>query len=197
MRCSYNCHPYWQKDCGCTYVGCVHLAHVESHKTPGRSDGIQWIIRTCLGSEHSPLFILRRTAAMTMPCQVWSGMTKDQLWHRLSGAPNLARASLWWFSHAPSGPASDQSKTFAQRIFDLLCTTQGLLTVVMRGLENSSDETDHGCHVLHIQRGYWRGSLVWSVDGKRGITEHPDIKFDDMPKKVTKVVARLSSHHAT
>ena len=146
-----------------------------------------WNIHTYLNSEHSPVFTLSRMVAMTTADQAWSGMTKDQLWHRLSGAPDLQSASLSWFSHAQLMPVSDPLKV----------ATDGLLSISMSGLEDVSEMEGHGLDVCH-----WvdeQGSSVWTKDGQTWITEPPDILFDDMPKgfAVVCVEARLYSYPAT
>ena len=148
-------------------------------------------IHTYLNSEHSPVFTLSRMVAMTTADQAWSGMTKDQLWHRLSAAPDLRSASLSWVSHAQLMPVSDPLKVATRQIFDLLCTTDGLLSISMSGLEDASEMEGHGlngCHCVDEQ-----GFSVWTKDGKTCIAEPPDITFDDMPTgfAVVYIVARL------
>lgn len=57
-------------------------------------------------------------------------MTKDQLWHRLTGAPDLYSADMTYYSRCGLLPASDELRYFAKQTFAFLCTTQGLLTLV-------------------------------------------------------------------
>ena len=159
---------------------------------------MHWDIHTYLNSEHSPVFTLSHTGAMTTADQLdWSGMTKDQLWHRLSGAPDLGMASLFWFPHAQLMPFSDPFKVVTRQLVDLLCTADGLLSISMRGPEDPSERKDDGCLVVDICHCVdQQGSSVWTKDGKTCIAEPPDIRFDDIPKSVTVVYVKayLYSH---
>lgn len=163
----------------------------------------QWAI-TCNNKQQSPLFSLSLvpchrsgSSDQDIPDQVWSGMTKDQLWHRLAGAPDLVSADMYCYSHPELVPASDQMKLFARQTFDLLRTCQGLLTVIMNGLEGSPEETNEGCHSLQIAHATDPSGLaVWAIDNETCIVDPPNIKFDDMPEEVTAILACLYDHGA-
>ncbi|KAL3131446.1 hypothetical protein ABBQ38_007756 [Trebouxia sp. C0009 RCD-2024] len=174
------------------------LLSVDTHisRTSGAS---QWAI-TCTNIQQSPRFSLSLkpcygsgSSDQDTPDQVWFGMTKEQLWHRLTGAPDLVLANMVCDSHADLVPASDQMKLFARQTFDLLCTCHGLLTIAMNGLEDSP--TEHGCHYLRIWHANHRPrSIAWEIDNETCIVDPPHIKFDDMPEEVTAIAARLNSH---
>ena len=169
---------------------------VGPHDTPGQSEASYWSISTYHNNEHCTQFLLtRRMVPNISRDRVGSGMTKDQLWHRLSGAPDLVAANLFFFSDAQHISASDQLKGFAQRNLDLLCTSQGSLTVCMSGVENSSEETGHGRHALELGHDAdQHGASVWTIGGKRCITDNPRIRFVDIQKDVTVVMATVHSH---
>ena len=135
-----------------------------------------WII-TSQKHKQSVRFSLRRTFDDTAG---WAGMTKDQLWHRLTGAPELAFAKMTCCSRP--NPTSDQLKSLAQQTFDLLCTTKGLQKIYIQG------------HKLLIWHAADLATMpYWEIDGVRCIADPPTIRFDDMPEGVTGVQAHLIS----
>ena len=160
-----------------------------------------WYI-TCQDQQHSAQFNLKQVMPMvsdTTDGPFWSGMTKDQLWHRLTGAPNLASAEFSGNSNPELLPRSDGMKAFAQQTFEMLCTTKGLLLMYMKGLEDSSEETEEGCHTLYIAhaadpRDPSKNVLHWEVDGEDCIVDPPKIIFDDMPEEVSAIRAHCYSH---
>ena len=130
----------------------------------------------------------------------WSSMTKDQLWHRLTGAPDLASAELSCNSHPQLLPGSNGLEAFAQQTFDLLCITQGLLLIFMEGLEDAEEEGDEGCHTINITHaGDPKPSpgdvLHWEIDDETCIVDPPKFVFDDMPEEVTAIRAQFYSYN--
>lgn len=172
------------------------------HTTRPRSSGITYSAIRCKCKEQKPLFSLNSlpqfsSAPMSdrdTAGKEWSGMTKDQLWHRLAGAPDLVLAKMTCRSHPKHLPASDQLKLFARQTFDLLCSSQGLLTIFMNGLEDSPEETEDGCHFLSVWHSTdCQGSSVWEIDGESCIVDPPNVRFDVMPEKVTAIKAYVCS----
>ena len=146
-----------------------------------------------------------------VPITGWLGMTKEQLWHRLTGAPNLASAQFDCIAHCQPQTNSNDLRAFAKQAFDLLCTTKGLMTIIMdfpdpesedetvpdnadaedssKSLNSDSDseltEDFHCLSIWHfIEPGY---PPIWQVDGERCLVDPPKIKFSDAPGTVTMV----------
>ena len=160
----------------------------------------------CHKQEHSVIFSLIGTSSDTDGC---SSMTKDQLWHRLVGASDLAVAELDCASHPGLLPTSDELKAFGQQTFDLLCTTKGFMSISMQGLKEPGPEGGyHSLGIRHVSnaahleppssRGalYWPlvEALYWEIDGKPCIADPPKVRFNDMPEEVTAIKAHLMSH---
>lgn len=160
-----------------------------------------WYI-TCQHQQQSMQFNLTQSFSIntdTTDGPHRSGMTKNQLWHRLTGAPDLASAEFSCFSHSKLLPRSNGLKAFAQQTFDLLCMNKGLLLMFMKGLEESSEDMEEGCHNLHIAHAAdpkdpAKTLLHWEIDGEECIVEPPKIVFDDMPEEVTATGAHFYSH---
>ncbi|KAL3131442.1 hypothetical protein ABBQ38_007754 [Trebouxia sp. C0009 RCD-2024] len=106
-------------------------------------------------------------------------MTKDQLWHRLAGAPDFVSVNVICYSHADLVPASDQMKLFARQMFEFLCTCDGLLAITMNGLDDSPEETDEGCHFLkishsyHLPHQYLSHQHRWDIDSAECVVGPP------------------------
>ena len=165
-----------------------------------------WYI-TCQHQQQSIYFNLKQAAPINSDSTpTWSAMTKSQLWHRLTGAPDLASAEFSCNSHPELLPSSDGLKAFAQQSFDLLCMTKGLLLMFMKGLEESSKElarkttVEEGCHILHIAHAAdpkdpAESLLVWEIDNEKCIVNPPNIVFEDMPEEITAIRAHFYSQH--
>lgn len=188
----------------CDYISHILLS-VDSHNS-GLPGPTEWAI-TCTNKGQTPMFTLGcvpqfclipadvSSSQLDTAGQEWSGMTQEQLWHRLTGAPNLLLANVTCHSHTDLEPASDELKLFARQTFDLLCTSYGLLTISMSDLEDSPEDTDDDCHFLSVWHSADRqGSPVWEIDGARCIVDPPNMRFNEMPKEVTAIQALLRSH---
>ena len=123
-------------------------------------------------------------------------MTKDQLWHRLVGASDLAVAQLDCASHPGLLPTSDELKAFGQQTFNLLCTTKGFLSILMRGLVLKEpgpggggrrerglpvswerglpfSGIKHVSNVAPLEPSSCRGALYWQLVEAVDVTAHP------------------------
>lgn len=181
---------------------CVNLlekASAEGLSVSGNSVSLKfgaelcWFI-TCQDQQQSMQFNLQQVTPNmpdTTNGPAWSGMTKEHLWHRLTGAPHLASAQYSCNSHPQLLSRSDGLKAFAQQTFDLLCTAKGMLLMVMEGLEESEDMKEGG-HILCIAHDVdpkdpAKIVLHWEIDGEECIVDPPKITFAGLPEEVTAI----------
>ena len=162
-----------------------------------------WYI-TCQSQQQSRQFNLKHSAITSSGSRSaretdWSGMTKDQLWHRLTGAPDLASAELSCTSHLDLLPRSDGLKALAQQTFDLLCTAKGLLLIVMKGLKGPQpQEIGEGWHTLHITHSadpLDENVLHWEIDNQKCIVDPPKFVFVGIPEEVKAMRACFYSYN--
>ena len=105
----------------------------------------------CLSRVASPYFSADTPA--------WRGMTKLQLWHRLTGSPALSFAKFKGDSHL--AVTLGQSKTFAQKAFGFLCRATGVLTIYMSDLQDSCERfTMLSIFVTLQQKDLFSGKLM-------------------------------------
>lgn len=122
-----------------------------------------------------------------------TGLTKDQLWHRLTAIPDLQFASITLVADArKNNPA--RLKRFAEQCFGLLCNSRGFLTFYMRGLEDSYEEIEPGYHALKVLHGNSKdGQSYWDLDGETCIVSPPKLDFQNMPREVKSIQAQFVS----
>ena len=120
-----------------------------------------------------------------------TGLTKDQLWHRLAAIPDLQFASITLVADArKNNPA--RLKRFAEQCFGLLCNSRGFLTFDMQGLEDSCEGT--GYHALKVFHGNPKdGQSYWDLDGETCIVSPPKLDFQNMPREVKSIQAHFVS----
>ncbi|KAL3135986.1 hypothetical protein ABBQ32_007026 [Trebouxia sp. C0010 RCD-2024] len=169
---------------------------------------------TCHKEHQSVLFTLSQIKKQNGPCIArhhdgrliytqlvndvggWPDMSKDQLWHRLAGAPPLRSAKFDCHSQGELARlrSLDQHKALAQLTFNFLCTSNGVLRV---GMQRPAEEVEHTrdeywliiCHTIEPM-----GFSTWKIDGEASNVDPPHIMFDDVPEKVTLIKAVFRSH---
>ena len=134
-----------------------------------------------------------------VPITGWLGMTKEQLWHRLTGAPNLASAKIDCVARCQPQTTSNDLRAFAQQAFDLLCITKGVLTIMMDfshpeledepvPVNEDGEELTEDFHCLSLWHTIEPGRpSIWQIDGERCLVDPPNIRFSDAPGVVTMV----------
>ena len=144
-----------------------------------------WSIR-CKQHNQSVRFDLRSGNAVSSGnnCK-WLDMTEDQLWHRLSGSSVVSSASLFCSSEPVATHV--QLKAFAQQLFQMLCTTKGVLRLFMADVKDLSDNNKESYKALKIWHAHPRKSELWEIDGEACILVPPQIDFGNMPTQVTQV----------
>ena len=148
------------------------------------TDQGSWSIR-CKQQNQGSRFDLGYGIAVSGNSRSWLDMTEDQLWHRLTGSPDVVSASLIWFSE----PAAnyDQLKAFAEQLFEMLCTTKGVMRLFMDKLDDSSEDFEQGYEALEIRHAHPENSELWEIDGEKCIAIPPHIEIENMPTQVTRV----------
>ena len=120
-------------------------------------------------------------------------VNQEEMWHRLSGKPSVASASM----KIQSGKTADWTclKDLAKQLYQLLQSNSGFLVFYSKhfgslgdfGIERVAGRRGNRNCVLMVRRV----ASMWNIDNKDCIVSPPTINFDHMPTQITKICAHI------